>query len=62
VEQDADLVGFLYRESVYKPEREDLKGTAELLIRKQRNGPTGDIQLAYLASSTRFENRTSDME
>lgn len=62
VEQDADLVGFLFRESVYKPDREDLKGKAELLVRKQRNGPIGDIPLVYIAGSTRFENRLGDYD
>jgi replicative DNA helicase len=62
VEQDADLVAFVFRESVYKPDREDLKGYAELLIRKQRNGPIGDVPLVYLAGSTRFENRAADAD
>ena len=56
IEQDADLVAFIFREEVYKPDREDLRGLAELLLVKQRNGPTGSVHLAYLAECTRFEN------
>src|SRR5581483_10726022 len=43
IEQDADLVGFIFREEVYKPDRDDLKGLAKLIIGKQRNGPIGDV-------------------
>jgi replicative DNA helicase len=57
IEQDADLVGFIFREEVYKPDREDLKGTAELIIAKQRNGPIGKVELVYLHAMTKFENR-----
>ena len=56
IEQDADLVGFIFREEVYKPDREDLHGVAELLISKQRNGPTGKIKLAFLHKYVKFEN------
>ncbi len=61
IEQDADLVAFIYREEVYKPEREDLKGLADLMLAKQRNGPTGVVKLVFLKESTKFENRSSDM-
>ncbi len=61
IEQDADLVGFIYREEVYKPEREDLRGLADLMLTKQRNGPTGVIKLVFLKESTKFENRTADL-
>jgi replicative DNA helicase len=61
IEQDADLVAFIYREEVYKPEREDLKGLADLMLSKQRNGPTGVVKLVFLKESTKFENRTADM-
>ena len=54
IEQDADLVGFIFREEVYKPDREDLKGAAELIIAKQRNGPIGRVKLVFLRESTRF--------
>ena len=56
IEQDADLVCFLYREEVYKPDREDVRGAAELTIAKQRNGPTGRIMLRFHRQYTRFEN------
>ena len=62
IEQDADLVGFIYREEVYKPEREDLRGLADLILAKQRNGPTGVIKMVFLKESTKFENRTSDID
>jgi len=61
IEQDADLIGFIYREEVYKQDREDLKGLAELLLAKQRNGPTGKINLVFLREFTKFENRTNDL-
>jgi replicative DNA helicase len=56
IEQDADVVCFIHREEYYDRENDDLKGKAEIIIAKQRNGPTGSIQLAYLADYTRFEN------
>ena len=62
IEQDADVVAFIFREEVYKPEREDLRGQAELMLSKQRNGPTGKIQLVFLHNLTKFENRVSDLE
>jgi replicative DNA helicase len=61
IEQDADLVGFIYREEVYKPDREDLKGMANLILAKQRNGPIGKINLVFLKEFTKFENRTNDI-
>jgi replicative DNA helicase len=61
IEQDADLVGFIFREEVYKREREDLRGIAELIVGKQRNGPVGIINLVYLHSLTKFENRAEDL-
>jgi replicative DNA helicase len=56
IEQDADVVGFIFREEVYKPDDPELDGVAELIIRKQRNGPTGTVKMAFLKSSTRFES------
>ena len=56
IEQDADVVAFIHREEYYNREDEDLKGKAEIIIAKQRNGPTGSVQLAYLSDFTRFEN------
>ncbi|MBZ5606422.1 MAG: replicative DNA helicase [Acidobacteriia bacterium] len=61
IEQDADLVGFIYREEVYKKDREDVKGQADLIIAKQRNGPIGTVPLRFLGSYTRFENRAEDL-
>jgi len=56
IEQDADVVCFIHREEYYDRENEDLKGKAEIIIAKQRNGPTGSVQMAYIADYTRFEN------
>lgn len=56
IEQDADLVGFIFREEVYRPDDPDLDGLAELIIAKQRNGPTGTVKLAFIKRSTRFES------
>ncbi len=55
LEQDADLVMFIYREEEYKPSEEN-KGIAEIIIGKQRNGPTGTLRLAFIKEFTRFEN------
>jgi replicative DNA helicase len=60
IEQDADVVAFIFREEVYKREDPDLEGKAELIIAKQRNGPTDTVRLAFLKSLTRFENLTTD--
>jgi replicative DNA helicase len=57
IEQDADLVLFLFREEVYKPDAEHLKGLAELIVAKQRNGPIGATDLVWLREFTKFENR-----
>lgn len=59
IEQDADVILFIYRDEVYNPDSND-KGVAEILIRKQRNGPIGTIKLAFLGQYTRFENLTYD--
>jgi replicative DNA helicase len=61
IEQDADLVAFIYREEVYKKDREDLRGLADLIIAKQRNGPIGNVPLRFLGQYTRFENRVDDL-
>jgi replicative DNA helicase len=61
IEQDADLVAFIFREEVYKPDREDLRGMAELILAKQRNGPVGKVKLVFLREFTKFENRTDDL-
>ena len=57
IEQDADVIMFIYREVVYKPDLpEDQRGLAEVIIGKQRNGPIGTIKLTFLGQHTRFEN------
>ena len=55
IEQDADVILFIYRDEVYNPESAD-KGLAEILVAKQRNGPTGRVKLTFLGQYTRFEN------
>jgi replicative DNA helicase len=55
IEQDADLICFIYREEMYE-ENSKQRGIAEILVRKHRNGPTGTVQLAFLDQYTRFEN------
>ena len=59
IEQDADVILFIYRDEVYNPETAD-QGIAELLIRKQRNGPIGTVRLAFLGQYTRFETLAHD--
>jgi len=55
LEQDADVVLFIYREEMYEP-KEEAEGIAELIVGKQRNGPTGTVRLAFIKEHTRFEN------
>jgi replicative DNA helicase len=56
IEQDADVILFIYRDEVYYPEKPEGKGRAEVIIGKQRNGPIGKVDLAFLGQFTRFEN------
>ncbi len=60
IEQDADLVVFIYRDEVYNEESPD-KGMAEIIIGKQRNGPIGTTRLTFLGQYTKFENYTGDV-
>jgi replicative DNA helicase len=57
LEQDADVVSFIYREEVYSPEDKSNAGEATLIIAKQRNGPIGDVSLVFLKQFTTFKDR-----
>jgi replicative DNA helicase len=59
IEQDADVILMMYRDEYYNKESQDNKGMAEVIIGKQRNGPTGTVRLAFLGEYTRFENLAS---
>ncbi len=60
IEQDGDLILFIYRPEVYKPENPDYRGIAEIIVGKQRNGPTGTFKLTFLKEYTTFEEYTDE--
>ncbi|MCP4482538.1 MAG: replicative DNA helicase [bacterium] len=62
IEQDADVVAFIYREGYYKPNIPELENKAEVIIGKQRSGPTGTVELIFRGEFTRFENLSNIIE
>jgi replicative DNA helicase len=64
IEQDSDLILFVYREEMYAKEKtpQEAKGVAEIIIGKNRSGPMRDVKLAFLSQFTRFEDLAHDLE
>lgn len=62
IENDADVVLFIYREELYEPEKEEVRNTADIIIAKHRNGPVGTVRLRFEASQTRFSPLDFDEE
>ncbi len=61
IEQDADVIAFVYRDEMYNPDLEENKNIAEIIIGKQRNGPTGKFKLTFLKELTEFKNYTEEI-
>lgn len=59
IEQDADIVMFIYRDDYYNPENLEAKGKAEIIVAKQRNGPVGSVNLLFQSNITKFKNPTT---
>ena len=59
IEQDADVILMMYRDEYYNKDSQENKGMAEVIIGKQRNGPTGTVRMAFIGEYTRFENLAS---
>lgn len=60
IEQDADVIAFIYRDEVYHPTTDENRNLAEIILAKQRNGPTGFFRLTFEAENTRFQNYISE--
>jgi replicative DNA helicase len=60
LEQDADIIAFVYREELYRPDDDEVRGLGELIVAKQRSGPTGTVHMRYLKEYTRFEELADD--
>jgi replicative DNA helicase len=56
IEQDSDVVMFIYRDEIYNPESTETQGPAEIIVAKHRNGPTGLTRLAFIGHHARFDN------
>jgi replicative DNA helicase len=60
IEQDADMILFIYRDEYYYPNRDDNHGIAEVIISKQRNGPLGTVKLSFFSEFTKFEDMATE--
>jgi replicative DNA helicase len=60
IEQDADVIAFIYRDELYHPDSEENRNLAEVIIAKQRNGPTGSFKLTFQKELTRFRDYTAE--